>query len=108
MDSSNWQHDGFALDVLIFIDISSNLGEISSTAVRAASLIGLVISVKFVYENIRAYHFNVVMYGIPGSYGVFYISAKIMKPQHHGSLPLLLLHIMVNQSLLLIPRVVYT
>ena len=54
MDSSNWQHDGFALDVLIFIDISSNLGEISSTAARATSQIGLVYSVKFVYENIWA------------------------------------------------------
>ena len=72
-DSSNWQHDRFAVDVLKFISILSNLGKISSTAVRAASLIGLVISVKFVYENIRAYHFNVVMYGIPGSYDVFYV-----------------------------------
>jgi hypothetical protein len=79
MDSSNWQHDGFALDVLIFIDISSNLGEISSTAARATSQIGLVYSVKFVYENVWAFHFNVVIYGIPGCYGVFYISAKIMK-----------------------------
>ena len=61
------------MDVLKFISILSNLGKISSTAARAASLIGLVVSVKFIYENIRAYHFNVVMYGIPGSYDVFYV-----------------------------------
>lgn len=96
------------MDVLIFIDILSNLGEISSTAARATSQIGLVYSVEFVYENIWAFHFNVVIYGIPGCYDVFYIGAKIMKPHHHGSLLLLLLHIMVNQSLLLVPRVVYT
>jgi len=59
------------LDVLIFIDISSNHREISSTAARATSQIGLVYSVKFVYENIWAFHFNVVIYGIPGCNDVF-------------------------------------
>jgi len=72
-DSISSRYDRIAMDVLKFIDVLSDLGRISPTAADEAHFIGLVSIAKLGYGNISAFHFNVVMYGSPGKYEVFYV-----------------------------------
>ncbi|MEM4482186.1 MAG: hypothetical protein QXE66_06775 [Desulfurococcaceae archaeon] len=64
---SNFGSTSFAIDALKFISVLSLIGKISSSAATAATIIGLIISVNFVYNNQYSFYFHIWLRSNPGT-----------------------------------------